>query len=307
MLNKQTIVMTSVECDAKKAILTIEKKDDAVCGKLRLYGFENEPKGIVSLGIYYDGKVEKAGLTRSENMCYSFNCNFDEIPEVFSCAVVNIFNGRTQPILFGNAKGIADREEIFDSVADVLCHTESAAEIEEVLDQHGIDYDDELKDEIDKQINDSMKNCGGMCDECEYKKFYQLHHSNNQQYAEKLDSKKENEEALDKTFYQEIKNQIDKLFQENRAEEYLQSIIPSSKWVKVNEGEHAYVLGLIYDENKLKYICYGVPGVYQETPPKNLCGFPVWVALDQDNSQGFGYWLSYQDALTGQSVKAVII
>ena len=72
MLTKQTIVMTSVENDEKKAILTIEKKDDFIGGKLRLYGFSQDPKGIVSLGIYYDGKVEKAGLTKYDNMRIEF-------------------------------------------------------------------------------------------------------------------------------------------------------------------------------------------------------------------------------------------
>ena len=307
MLTKQTIVMTSVEDDEKKAILTIEKKDDFIGGKLRLYGFSQDPKGIVSLGIYYDGKVEKAGLTKYENMSYSFNCSFDEIPPVFSCAVVNVFNGTAQPILFGNASGKPESEDIFDSIASALCQTKSMSEVEGVLDDNGVDYDDELKSEIEDQISKEMCSCGENCEECEYKKFYMRHKTCAQQASEKFEEKTMEDAVEDKTFYQEIKTQIDKLFQENKTEEYLQSIIPSSKWVKVNEGEYAYVLGLIYDENKLKYICYGVPGVFQEKPPKNLCGFPVWVALDQENNQGFGYWLSYQDAITGQSVKAVII
>lgn len=307
MLRKQTIVMTSVESDEKKAILTIEKKDDMIGGKLRLYGFNQEPMGIVSLGIYYEGKVEKAGLTKYENMSYSFNCNFEEIPAEFSCAVVNIFNGKTQAILFGNTNGKINKEDVFDSIASALCQTKSASEVEGILDENEIDYDDELKEEIEEEINKVMCGCGQMCEECEYKKFYLTHRAQAQQLGEETNQHAPNEAEEDLTFYQEIKSQIDKLFQENRAEEYLQAIIPSSKWVKVNEGEYAYVLGLIYDEEKLKYICYGVPGVYQETPPKNLCGFPVWVALDQENNHGFGYWLSYQDAISGQSVKAVII
>ena len=305
MLNKQTIVLSSVESDEKKAILTIEEKGDFVGGKLRLYGFADEPKGIVSLGIYYEGKVEKAGLTRCEHMCYSFNCSFDEIPEEFSCAVVNIFNGSTQAILFGNAKGKCEREQVFDCVASALAQTNSAEKIEEMLDENGIGYDEHLQQEIDEEIDKNMSNCDGRCENCEYKKFYFSQQAHTQQTKQQpVESVLEEEKQ---SFYLEIKSQIDKLFRENKTEEYLQNIIPCSRWVKVNEGEYAYVLGLIYEENKLRYICYGVPGVYQESPPKNLCGFPVWVALDKEDDQGFGYWLSYQDAHTGQSVKAVLI
>ena len=106
-----------------------------------------------------------------------------------------------------------------------------------------------------------------------------------------------------------MKGQIDNLFANNPTEDYLQELIPNSKWVKVgleNEEDY-YVLGLIYEKEKLMYISYGVPGVYQKVPPRELSGFPVWFPLDENKPQGFGYWLSYQDADSGESVKAVII
>lgn len=105
-----------------------------------------------------------------------------------------------------------------------------------------------------------------------------------------------------------MKGQIDSLFENNPTEEYLETLIPNSKWVKVElkNGDY-YVLGLIYQDQQLKYICYGVPGVYQTLPPRQLSGYPVWFPLDSNKNEGFGYWLSYQDAENGESVKAVII
>ena len=119
-----------------------------------------------------------------------------------------------------------------------------------------------------------------------------------------------NEEEIienEKTFYQEIKPQIDKLFQENKEEGYLNKIFPNSKWVKVNldNGDY-YVFGLIYQNEDVKYICYGVPGIYQKVPPRELAGYPAWLPLDNDNQEGFGYWLTYQDAQSGESVKAIV-
>ena len=120
---------------------------------------------------------------------------------------------------------------------------------------------------------------------------------------EKIEQKEER-----KTFYSEIKEQIDGLFEHNQSEKYLEDMIPDSKWVKVefeDSGDY-YVFGLIYKDDQLVYICYGVPGVWQASPPKQLSGYPVWLPLDENRRDGFGYWLTYQDAETGESVKAII-
>ena len=86
-------------------------------------------------------------------------------------------------------------------------------------------------------------------------------------------------------------------------------MIPNSKWVKVeyeDEGDF-YVFGLIYDKDKnVKYVCYGVPAVYEEEPPQELSGEPIWTPIDKQNEKGFGYWLTYQDAETGEPVKIVV-
>ena len=89
----------------------------------------------------------------------------------------------------------------------------------------------------------------------------------------------------------------------------MQECIPSSKFVKVEydcSGEY-YILGLIYDENgEIKYLCYGVPGIYQKSPPSQLSEYPVWFPLDDEKKESFGYWLTYQDANSGESVKAIV-
>ena len=63
-----------------------------------------------------------------------------------------------------------------------------------------------------------------------------------------------------------------------------------------------YVLGLIYDGFDLKYICYGVPGEY-ENAPKHL-GECQWLPLNPA-SPSDGYWVIYQDAATGDRVDAI--
>ena len=110
-----------------------------------------------------------------------------------------------------------------------------------------------------------------------------------------------------KSFYEELKPQIEKLFSENKQEDYLEKIFQNSKWVRVNlQNDDYYVFGLIFENENVKYICYGVPGVYQKNPPRELSGSPSWLALDSQNREGFGYWISYQDAQSGENVKAIV-
>ena len=76
--------------------------------------------------------------------------------------------------------------------------------------------------------------------------------------------------------------------------------------MEYEESGDYYVLGLIYEEDELKYVCYGVTGIYQKNPPRELSGYPVWFPLDKEKREGFGYWLTYQDAESGKSVKAIV-
>lgn len=110
-------------------------------------------------------------------------------------------------------------------------------------------------------------------------------------------------------FYELIKDQVDELFKKHPAEENLEQLIPDSKWVKVDfegDGNH-YVIGLIYEEKELKFICYGVPGEYDKEPPGELAKYSQWLPLDENIHEGNGYWLMYQDAQSGDSVKLEIV
>ena len=302
MFSKKSIVLNNLENLSKKAIITVECDGYETTGKLRLYNFSQEPLGILSLGIYHNGKVEKAGLTRIENMVYQFGCNLNSLPQTFSCAVVNFTQGQSKPILFGTSEGCVEVEQVLDNVLSAVRESKTSKDVEEILNQSGLDYDDQLKEEIEKEID----KCIGDCENCEYKKFYFANVKTQSDMIGEEDEKKDNNQTH---FYAEIKEQIDSLFASNPTEEHLENIISNSKWVKVKVDEEGnyYVLGLIYEEETLKYICYGVPGVYQKNPPRQLSGYPIWVPLEEDKPQNFGYWLSYQDASNGDSVRATII
>ena len=104
------------------------------------------------------------------------------------------------------------------------------------------------------------------------------------------------------SYYEQVSDQIEKLFTEGTRETELESLMPHTKWVRVDfSGDgRFYVVGLVGD--KPDYICYGLPADYTPEPPDEISGYCGWLPLDVKNPQGKGYWLLYQDADTGESV-----
>lgn len=302
MLEKKSMVLTSASGGQEKAVLSMECDKNMLTGRVRLYNFGAEPKGIISLGIFDQNKVVKAGLTKVSSMLFSFQTESASMPQNFSCAVVNFVGGKASPILYGVSDGSGEREEVFDTVISALQGVRSAEETEKVLDDYQVDYDDEEKEVIAKALDKEFDDCS-KCDGCKYKKYYLSHFSALSEEEEKREQLPE-----EQTFFDEIRAQVESIFEKNPPEEYLQNLIPDSKWAKVKfeESGDYYVFGLIYEDEQLKYVCYGVPGVYQEVPPRELSGYPVWFPLDEDKKDGFGYWLTYQDAKSGESVRAIV-
>lgn len=320
MFKRKSIVLSAPESgNNKKAVLSLEEDEIGVRGTLRLYNFPSELNGIASLGFYVNQNVYKAGLTYKSNMLYEFFLNVKEIPNKFSCAVVNFQNAVASPILYGSSEG--NQDDIYGSIISAISENNSFAATKEALDKYDVDFEEDEKKIIEKEIDDVICDSCADCANCIYKKYF---YENQQQSFEtfSVDDERKDEisvpeekqkdtepEEQEVVFIDRLKPQIDKLFEKNPIEDNLQNLIPASKWVKVeyeDDGDF-YVFGLLYDEDEnIKYVCYGVPAVFEEEPPKELSGYPIWLPLDKENRQGFGYWLTYQDASTGEPVKAII-
>lgn len=106
-----------------------------------------------------------------------------------------------------------------------------------------------------------------------------------------------------KEYVNNIVNYLDEVHPfENNLEGY--------RWWRINTGyrngfyDH-YLVGFVNDENgKLKYIVYGMPGLFTLTdqPFGGMTGFVYWCPLKENmrNAGDMGYWLMHIDALTGQ-------
>ena len=105
-------------------------------------------------------------------------------------------------------------------------------------------------------------------------------------------------------FYSMIAEQLEELFDKYPRETNLENLVENSRWVKINyeDNDRYYVVGIIYLNNDIKYICYGVPGTYYSEPPRELKDYSQWLPTDLKNPYDNGYWVMYQDADTGENV-----
>lgn len=306
MIKKKSIVLSDTEGSNRKAVLSLEEDDAGVRGTLRLYNFSRDLGGISSLGFYVNQKVYKAGLTFKSPMLYEFFTPLDQIPQSFSCAVINFQEAEAKAVLYGSSDG---NDEVYASIINELAKENSVSNTQSVLDKYGVDFEDEEKREIEKEIDKAICSESENCANCVYKKYFYEHNSAQTTSNAKIKEEVTEPEEKPSSFIEKLKPQIDKLFEDNPIENNLQSLIPNSKWIKVDYEDDGdfYVFGLLYDENgQVKYVCYGVPAVYEQEAPKELSGYPIWMPLDKENDQGFGYWLTYQDATTGEPIKAII-
>jgi hypothetical protein len=311
MTDFKTVVLSAVDNSNKKAVLNLEKDGEEYTGSLRLYNFKDSPSGILSLGFLIDNKVFTAALTEKSKGLYTFQSNLTKDIEKFSCALINIQGGEPKPLLSGSTeKSNADVSLNLVKNFKYLDDTNfEVKEIEKSLNDCGIDYDDEEKEEIEKVLDVEFKEDN--CSKCEYRNaFYNscenLSTNTQTNFINKIQETKNvyplNNEA---GFYNEIKDQLNILFDKYPEETFLTEVIPNSKWVKVDyeDDGHYIVIGLIYENNKVQYVCYGSPGEFSVTPPREFNGLSQWLPLDIDKPEELGYWIIYQDANTGENVE----
>lgn len=100
-------------------------------------------------------------------------------------------------------------------------------------------------------------------------------------------------------FYERMKDEIENVLTAYPEEGALCEVVENSRWVRIDYGEGKfYVFGVIEKDGSPAYICYGIPSDNSERPPESLSGLSAYLPAG-----GGGYWIMYQDASTGASVK----
>ena len=103
------------------------------------------------------------------------------------------------------------------------------------------------------------------------------------------------------SFYSRMKSEIENVLSSYPKEEALEETVENSRWVKITYGDGKYyIFGVIFGGGEAQYICYGVPSDNPTTPPTSLQNCSFIPAYPEGNS---GYWVMYQDAKTGASIR----
>ena len=103
-------------------------------------------------------------------------------------------------------------------------------------------------------------------------------------------------------FYASIKPQLDEIFVCYPEDNEPESVIPNSKWIRVDTKNSFYVIGITYNLDEPEFVCYGVAGTYDVKPPVEIADICSWVPADLSQKFGRGWWMIYQDASTGKTV-----
>lgn len=176
------------------------------------------------------------------------------------------------------------------------------AEIEKAERQTVVYRDEALAEENYYEYEQTHADGGSVCENKEKEKIGDKFNENEAAYSAVQSGEKL---ARAMCFYERMKEEIDGLFSSYPEEENLNSVVENSRWVKISYGDGKfYVFGIIYGGDIPQYICYGVPSENGETPPESLKGLASFIPAPSDS--GKGYWVMYQDAATGASVKISI-
>ena len=105
-------------------------------------------------------------------------------------------------------------------------------------------------------------------------------------------------------YYRAVKGEIDELFEKYPRDQTLVGAFSCSEWVRVKgeESNPEYLVGVIYDDGKAKYICYALAAKDKAAPPeeiKDACTFVPVSAFANDK----GFFVIFQSATTGECIK----
>lgn len=102
-------------------------------------------------------------------------------------------------------------------------------------------------------------------------------------------------------YYTQIKSDLDKFFQTYPKNEELESRVWGSKWVKV-VADYDYSVGVIFEDDTPSIIAYAVPYDDIGKVENENFKFGEWLKIDNDSDSNRGYFVHYQNILTGEMI-----
>lgn len=316
---KKSIIMTSVGLENSVAIAFLEANSGEILFNMK---YKNEIKNPY-LAFHNNKNCQIAKLKYQAETYSARIYGSYKVGDNVSCVIMS--DGvAIKPILIGTTE---NKSSFSRTVINNISTYKNL--IDDESKKIGLMANDNIDEEIDAEMTDHLlEEClsvDNKCEKCIYKKVFFSNpddeislintNSNEDKYADKsLDNNEEeiehsvgdlpeDSEIIDEPkpkFYSQIYNSINDLFTNYPNDDLLENAITNSKFVRVNyDGtDEYYSVGIIKENEKIKYIVYAIPSVVGSEPPADLENFSQWIAIDNE----IGYWLMYQDSENGESV-----
>ncbi len=108
-------------------------------------------------------------------------------------------------------------------------------------------------------------------------------------------------------YYRSVQRELDGLFSRYPHDASLKSAFSYSEWARIKGSakEPEYLVGAVYEEGRVKYICYALKAEHKEAPPEEIKG--VCSFVPRSPAQGSdGFFVIFQSAATGECIKPLI-
>ncbi len=105
-------------------------------------------------------------------------------------------------------------------------------------------------------------------------------------------------------YYLSVKREIDDLFRRYPADNTLAATFQRSEWVRLRGSKEApeFLVGALYEEGRVKYVCYALAAEEKDAPPKEIQGVCSFVPVSPLMGAE-GFFVIFQSAATGECVK----
>ena len=281
-LKKNFILSNKQQKGNAMALLTLEKLNNGTYGTLKVFSLQcTQPV----LCISSNGKeILNQPITLQNNICKIKLESKLNLNSTFACVLCESKDAKIVPLVWDSENGNAYKSMVVQNMQQQTPAPTPPPDNAKNLDEL---FDIQSPEEIEEIINQSLPPEQPIL------------------FKQETDKIK-NDLKEGQIFFDLVSKQLEDIFSKYPPQSELEKLIPSSKWVQVNFNDTTqqdYVLGLIYEDINLKYICYGIPGTLNQNPPPDLDEYSQWLPLDVNNPNGQGYWVIYQDALSGDNIK----
>lgn len=339
-LFRKNIILVPSDYDGvclTKGLINFDCYDGDTECTLRCYNLQEDKP--LTFGVAVNGKLYKFQVPNEKTKNFDFKLpitikNSDEI----SCVLLNVGRNGYNIVLWGSTqmnnawkstlKMMLEAEDDFaNNIKSNVQNQSNENQYNEVQQSYNLQSNEiasaktEVKSESAYENKSSIQSSVSVEDDAldrfidrvieitekeESQNDLRLQQTDITQGVSSIDSGKQ---AQNITFYERIKPQLDKMFEVNQNETVLEEIIPSSKFCKVqfDDGSGYYVFGIIYDDGRPKYLCYGLPAQKNEKPPREMSELYQWFPIDANEASGDGFYMMYQDAATGKNISVDVI